>query len=137
MLNILSKNVRKCKTIYSYSLLSNQNQWLYIVHWAKKGHFAILQMEGNITILQFKEWRQKTAFWVCSGTCWWYVTLGLSGIVSRIGELRHTRQLSSFECFTQVFAGVSGGSVNCNTAQHRGFVQQQDLNCHEIGNMSR
>ena len=40
-------------------------------------------------------------------------------------------------CFTPVFAGGSGGSVNCNTAQHRGFVQQQDLNCHEIGNMSR
>ena len=97
----------------------------------------MLQMEGNITILQFKEWRQKTAFWVCSGTCWWYVTLGLVWYCEPVLVSSGTRQLSSFECFTLVFAGVSGGSVNCNTAQHRGCVQQQDLNCHEIGNMSR
>ena len=60
------------QTIYLIVFSVNQNQWLFnigIVHWAKKGHFAMLQMEGNITILQFKEWRQKTAFWVYSGTC--------------------------------------------------------------------
>ena len=52
-------------TIYLIVFSVNQNQWLFnigIVHWAKKGHFAMLQMRVTLQFYSLRSGDRRQPF---------------------------------------------------------------------------